>query len=248
MIELSSLIPHEIHPSWKDLLSDEVMNDVMKIETEISDQEFNPTNPRQALRFLSTDLNHMNIIWLGQDVYPAEGVATGRAFEVGTLHSWTEKFNQNSIQNIIRVIHKNYFEIEEYKQIKPYTQIRKEIESGQFPILQPKQWFQSLENQGVLFLNCSFTCKIGKANSHKKIWESFSNKVLQFVSSRRPDLIWFLWGKEAINKKVFIQEGQFYESRHPMLCSEKYENDFLKFNGFKDTGHLVNWLGIQSDK
>ncbi len=236
------LIPDAVHPSWDRFLSSEIREELADIEKKIG-ENFNPVNRNNILRFLTVDLDRVLIIWLGQDVYPAKGVATGRSFEVGTIQNWDDSFRQVSLKNIIRLIHKNYNGFEDYKEIKPFKDIQKEIRSGKFPVKQPKEWFNSLEEQGVLFLNSSFTCEIGNANSHKKIWESFSNKLLKFISVQRPDIIWFLWGNEAIAKKEFIQDGIFYESRHPMMCSEKYDNDFLKFDGFAATWDLINWLG-----
>jgi uracil-DNA glycosylase len=86
---------------------------------------------------------------------------------------------------------------------------------GTFRIKSPPNWFQSLEDQGVLFLNTSFTCNIGEPNSHKDLWKPFSQKVLEFISSKKPEAIWFLWGKEAQSNKVHLNNGTIFESRHP---------------------------------
>ena len=118
-----------------------------------------------------------------------------------------------------------------------------EIDNGNFSILPPNELFESLENQGVLFLNTYLTCKIGKAKSHRLIWEDFSVKLFEYISSRRPDLYWFLWGTEAQSQKQHIVKGTVCECRHPMMCSKKYNDDFLKSNCIKDTMHLINWLG-----
>lgn len=236
------LIPDGVHPSWREFLTVEIKEELGMVEKKIGNH-FNPINPNNILRFLTVDLDKVLVILLGQDVYPAQGVATGRSFEVGNINNWGDSFRQVSLKNIIRLIHKNYNGIEDYKDIKSFNDIKKEIGDGRFPIKQPEEWFNSLEKQGVLFLNSSFTCETGKANSHQKIWESFSCRLLQFISKQRPNIIWFLWGNEAFSKKEYIQNGVFFESRHPMMCSEKYENDFLKFAGFKATMIKINWLG-----
>ena len=188
----------------------------------------------------------MKVCILGQDVYYQPNVATGRSFEVGGLNSWSTPFTQVSLKNIIRLIHKNYNNITNYEDIKKFSEIVKEIEANKFPILPPNEYFSSLEQQGVLFLNSYFTCEIGKPNSHRNIWLQFSIKLLDYISNRKSDLIWFLWGNEAISKKQYITNGKFYESRHPMLCSKQYPNDFLKSNCFKDTMNIINWLGLPS--
>ena len=236
------IIPDSIHQSWQPFLTEEIENELKLIESKLGDH-INPNDPSKILRFLSVDLSMVKVIWLGQDVYPSIGVATGRAFEVGNLTTWTESFRQVSLKNIIRLIHKNYNGIDCYGNILKYSTIKEEIQRGDFKIKQPNEWFDGLEKQGVLFLNTAFTCEVGIPNSHKEIWNTFSQKVLNYISVYNSNIIWFLWGKEAISNKVYIQSGQFFESRHPSRVSEKYEDDFLKFEGFKATMDQINWLG-----
>ncbi|MDL4840916.1 uracil-DNA glycosylase [Aquibacillus rhizosphaerae] len=236
------ILPNNIHPSWNSFLTEEIISNVDKIERTIS-TDYNPTDPQQILRFLSIDLNKVKVIWLGQDVYPAKGVATGRSFEVGGLNKWDQTFRQVSVKNIIRLIHKNFYGISDYDQIKNFNDIKKDIATNHFNILPPNRWFDSLEQQGVLFLNTSFTCQVGKANSHSRIWQEFSKQVLNYISIKRPDIIWFLWGNQAKQNKQHIKQGVFYESRHPMMCSKKYKDDFLKSECFLETWDIIDWLG-----
>ncbi|MGM9927041.1 MAG: uracil-DNA glycosylase [Bacillus sp. (in: firmicutes)] len=236
------ILPKEIHESWLPFLTPEIKCELQHIEKELGDN-YNPSQPKYILRFLTVDLQQVKVIWLGQDVYPMKGVATGRSFEVGGLESWEQPFRQVSLKNIIRLLHKNYHQIDCYEDIQPFTKIKQEIKTGEFPIKPPTQWFSYLEDQGVLFLNTSFTCEVGQPNSHKHIWQAFSQQVLAYISKVNPSIIWFLWGKEAKENKAYIKEGIFYESRHPMMCSAKYEDDFLKFDGFDATKHVISWIG-----
>lgn len=237
------IIPKQIHETWKPFLTDEIMNELQIIENDIGDN-YNPVDPEHILRFMTVDLDQVRVIWLGQDVYPMKGVATGRSFEVGGLESWQQTFRQVSLKNIVRLLHKNYNDITGYDNIQSFNEIKKEIKEGTFAIAPPNEWFHKLEEQGVLFLNTSFTCEVGLPNSHKHIWSLFSQRVLAYISNRKPEMIWFLWGKEAKETKRYIGSGVFYESRHPMMCSAKYEDDFLKFTGFAETKDKINWLGI----
>jgi len=236
------LLPKKIHPSWQPLLTEAIREEITRIETSIGN-DFNPIPHENTLRFLETDLDHTHVIWLGQDVYPAEGVATGRAFEAGNIKSWLQPFRQVSLKNIVRAIYCAYFNIKNYRDIPPYSELKKQIKADKFPLLPPAQWFASLERQGVLFLNTSFTCRIGKPNSHKAIWSHFSHETIKYISARRPDMIWFLWGREAQANKDYISTGKIMESRHPSRVNEAYEDDFLKFDGFSKTDDIINWLG-----
>ncbi len=235
------MIPKDVHPSWKAFLTDDRIKELAKIEEEIG-EAYNPSETDRILRFLTVDLDNVKVVWLGQDVYPMKGAATGRSFEVGGLDSWQKPFRQVSMKNIVRLLHKDYNKIDKYEEIKPFSKIKEEIKNGAFPIKPPNKWFDDLEQQGVLFLNTSFTCRTGKPNSHKHIWADFSQKVLLYISMQVPEAVWFLWGKEAQSNKPYIEQGVFFESRHPMMCSGKYEDDFLKFTGFRETKDLIKWV------
>lgn len=235
------LLPVNVHSSWEPFLTQGILEKLDEIERKIG-TDYNPDRAEAVLRFLTTDLHKVKVIWLGQDVYPMKGAATGRSFEVGGLTDWVRPFRQVSLKNILRLLHKQYNGIERYEDIKPFLEVKKDIASGLFPVPDPPEWFETLERQGVLFLNTSFTCETGKPNSHKHIWNAFSQEVLDYISMVRPDCIWFLWGKEAIGMKTFIPKGIFFESRHPMMCSSKYPDDFLKFNGFEQTKQMIKWI------
>jgi uracil-DNA glycosylase len=237
-----SLLPEIIHQSWSDFLSSDILHMIKVIENQLEGR-FYPERHR-VLRFLETDASALKIIILGQDPYPEKGKATGRAFEVGGLNTWEEPFRQVSLKNIIRLIYKAEKGIADYDDIPKFSFISKEIKEGNFNIANPPDLFESLEKQGVLFLNTCFTVYPGKPLSHTEIWHEFTKKLLSWLSNSSPDLIWFLWGKNAQEFKTIIQSGKFYESRHPMMCSKKYEDDFLKSNCIFDTRKAVNWLGI----
>ena len=70
---------------------------------------------------MGLDINNIKVVILGQDPYKPEGIATGRAFQPSNLVFWSQKYRQVSLKNMLRLIHKNYFGIEEYSEIVPYS-------------------------------------------------------------------------------------------------------------------------------
>lgn len=241
-----SIIPEKWHPSWNGLMTRENINLLKEIESKIGNN-FVPEE-KNVLRFLQRDLSEIKCVWLGQDPYYTiydedKYVANGAAFWPNDLLSWSQPFSQKSLQNIIRLIYKNYNNITKYEDIKSYKEIKKEIENGSFKILQPQEWFKSLESQGVLLLNTYLTTIKGAGNKHQKIWTPFSIILLNYISENNKNISWFLWGNEAKSKKDYIKNGIFYESNHPTFCSIKYENDFLKNECFNKTKNIINWLG-----
>lgn len=236
-----SLIPRRQHPSWDAFLTEDVSKLLSSIETAIG-EDYSPIQ-NNVLRFLETDFSNIKIVILGQDPYPEKGRATGRAFEVGDLNTWDQPFRQVSLKNIVRLIYKTINKIEQYEHIPKFSEIVNEIKSGEFPFATPSQLFKSLEEQGVLFLNTSFTVYPGKPLSHFEIWQPFTNRLISWISNEEPNLSWFLWGKNAIAYKALIESGKFYESRHPMMCSAKYPDDFLKNKCIYETMDIINWIG-----
>lgn len=235
------LIPENYHPSWDNFLTLELRRELERIETEIG-TDYTPS-AEKVLRFMQLDLQNRKVVILGQDPYKPERVANGRSFQPDTLEKWTQPFRQVSLKNIVRLLYRGYNHIEAYSDIPSYKVISQKINTGEFPIKPPKEWFDSLEQQGVLFLNTYLTCKINVSNSHKAIWEPFSKKLLAYISENKQDLNWFLWGSEAISNKPYIHYGKLYESRHPMMCAENYADDFLKCPCFQETENLIHWLG-----
>lgn len=235
------LFPDNIHHSWSDFLTGERIRTINEIAERIG-ENVNPEY-KKVLRFLEVDLSNVRVVILGQDPYPEKGVATGRAFEVGGLKTWDQPFRQVSLKNVIRLIHKSYNNITEYGDIFSFEEIKKEIKEGRFPILPPDRLFESWEKQGVLLLNTSFSCIPGSPESHAFLWKDFSRELIEYISEKY-SLYWFLWGKRALSMKPAIKNSVFFLTRHPMMCSPKYEDDFLKSDCFEKTRHVINWLGI----
>lgn len=235
------LIPENCHPFWSDFLDPIVIAMLDRIESEIG-EDVNPEK-QHILRFLANDLNKITVVILGQDPYPEHSAATGRAFEVGTLESWQQPFRQVSLKNIIRLIYKSYNNIENYNDIPPFSRISRDIAAGGFRLEEPQKLFKSWENQGVLLLNIWLSCGVSCPGAHRQIWQPFSIRLLNYISLKKPDIHWFLWGKNAISYKSCIVSGNLHESRHPMMCSELYEDDFLKTDCIEKTMSLINWMG-----
>jgi len=227
----------KIHPSWENFLSKrENISELLSIQSQIGG---NCTpKPHRALRFLECDLAGVKVIILGQDPYPQEGIATGRAFEVSGLMSWQDKIKQTSLRNILRAVYLAY----NGKNIS-LSQIREEIKNDAFEILPPHLLFDSLEKQGVLLLNTTFTCECSKPSSHIKIWEDFSNRLFGYISENAGNALWFLWGGFARTYEKYAK-GKSYVCNHPMLAGTSAELDFLKCKCFSETLALINWKGI----
>lgn len=226
---------------WADFFSlDWVKKELQKIEKflEGPSPSFNPPLDK-VLRFTGMELSRVKIIILGQDPYPQPGAATGRAFEVGTLDCWRSPFRNTSLKNIVRALYQYHT-----GSTKKYLEILPEI-GKTFPLPSPGNLFALWEDQGVLLLNTSLTCALGKPGSHAALWSGFSSLLVEFLSQRLPQALWILWGNHAGKQLAPFPKVQALRSRHPMLCAPGHPDDFLygKLNCFRETKNLVNWLG-----
>jgi uracil-DNA glycosylase len=242
-------LQHGCHLSWEPLLDDRTRLLLTSIEVAVG-PDCLPVSG-SILRFLKTDVNRLQVVILGQDPYPAPGAATGRAFEVGGLKSWSDPFRQVSLKNIVRLIWcanhgiRPFERNDEYGRIPTFSQIRVELKENHFALAAPDRLFQSWEEQGVLLLNTSLTVSAGNPGAHKEAWLPFTRLVISFLARVRPDLTWFLWGSHAQAHSPFLGTAQAYRSRHPMLCSPAYADDFLMNPCFHETSGLVDWTGTR---
>ena len=182
-------------------------------------------------------VDEIKIVILGQDPYPAPGAATGLAFEVNGLSSWKQPFRQVSLKNIVRLLYASYTGADPYE--TKFSDILNAIDRGDFSILPPDRLFSYWAENGVLLLNTALTCKPGYPGSHAELWQPIMDDLIRYIEDQAHP-IWFLWGKEA-QKYNYVQKS--YQSRHPMLCSANWADDFLKNPCFRETSTFIDWLG-----
>jgi uracil-DNA glycosylase len=230
-----------IHSDWFSFLNYENRSLILKIEAEVEKSGFTPS-AEKVLRFLNFPLTSAKIIILGQDPYPQTGVATGRAFEVGTLKSWNQPFKNISLKNILRALYKAYS-----GQIIKFSQLKEKFDN-EFPVLPPGKLFEHWEKQGVLLLNTSFTCEPGKPGSHQKLWEEFTSRLLAFIQNNAQQATWFLWGNHAREATKNLDLPKSIKTMHPMMChyAPERDSDFLygRINCFEPYIGEIDWTGF----
>lgn len=93
--------------------------------------------------------------------------------------------------------------------------------------------------QGCLMLNCSLTVQQGISNSHTKHWKWFTDFIIEYISDNLENVIFVLWGKNAIEKLSLINNNKnhkFIISSHPsgLSCNHKIGI----FPAFNDVDHF----------
>ena len=214
--------------SWEKFIYEEMKKEYFQnmrlfLEKEYKDKEvFPPVNEVfKALDLVSYE--DVKVVILGQDPYHGEGEAHGLAFSVKKGIKIPP-----SLRNIFKELKKEYphFEIPKNGELYPWAK------------------------EGVLLLNTTLTVEKDKANSHNKIgWQFFTDEIIKKLNEREKPVVFILWGKFAISKKMLITNPihLVLESPHPSPLSASRGffgnnhflkvNDFLKSKGIKE----IDW-------
>jgi uracil-DNA glycosylase len=209
----------EIAPAYASFFTDERLKQLADIAQKLQKTDFFPRAER-VLRFAQVDPSTLRCVIVGMDPYPSHTVntkgeiipeATGRSFEVASVTDWGGKYRQASLRNILKSIY--YLK---YRKVPTMEMLREELANGSFPILPPQQWWDSLERQGVLFLNASLTVVPAHPGTHADLWDAFMTDLMSFIAQKAPHAVWLLWGNVAQNRVPQDVTNRIC-SQHPRL-------------------------------
>jgi uracil-DNA glycosylase len=200
-----------LEASWKAALQDEFEQPYMRALREFLLREKAAGKtifPPGSLIFNaldSTPLDRVKVVILGQDPYHGPGQAHGLCFSVQPGVPAPP-----SLQNIFKELQRDL----------------------NLPI-PGHGCLQSWADQGVLLLNTSLTVEQGRAGSHAGAgWQTFTDRIIQVVSERRPHLVFMLWGAHAQSKQPLIDA-----TRHLILRSP-HPSPLSAHRGFIGNGHF----------
>ena len=181
-----------LEESWKTELKDEFNKPYFMELTDFVRSEYTEYKcfPPGNLIFSAFDhcpFNKVKVVIIGQDPYHGTGQANGLCFSVhdGIVHP-------PSLRNIF-----------------------KEIESDIGKSYPKSGNLETWAEQGVLLLNATLTVRAHKAGSHQnKGWETFTDKVIHYISEKKDNIVFLLWGGFA-KKKIKLIDA----NRHHVLTS-----------------------------
>lgn len=212
---------NKYHINWEPfLLNEKVQKELKRIEEFLKDEKYFPSEER-VLRFLEQDPKTAKAIIVGMEPYPSSfnesGIvipeATGRSFEVASIKQWTDKFKQTSLRNILKAIY-----LTETGQKISMDELREKIQNRSFPISEPNQWFDKLEEQGVIFLNATLTVRQYEVDTHTKLWENFMDYLITYIESVNKDVVWCLLGAKARDRfHPKVDETKAIVTLHPRV-------------------------------
>lgn len=171
------------------------------------------------------------VVIMGQDPYFGVGEATGLCFSVGNGKMTP------SLRNVSTAIERSCGQkINDVKLL---------------------EWAQ----QGVLMLNARLTTVLTKAKEDgHEIWESFTDKIIEWIDTNVSNVIFVLWGNNAKAKSVFIKRSKILTYTHPSPMADKslprekrFANcmHFVEINEYlvEKGGSVIRWGdNIEDDK
>lgn len=129
--------------------------------------------------------NECKSIWIGLDPYPQKGVAQGILF--GNSADTSEDQLSPSLKVVKEAI------------------INYEIPHNHIIF---DNTLESIARQGVLLINASLTCEVGKTGVHSHIWKPFIMKFLTNMSNLNSGVVYVLFGSYAQSFKSYITGQQ----------------------------------------
>ena len=201
----------QLEPSWLAQLESEFdqpymqkLRSFLRAEKAAGKRIFPPGN-EFFNAFDHTPLDKVKVVILGQDPYHGEGQAHGLCFSVRPGVKVPP-----SLQNI-------------YKEIN--------AELG-LPIPSHGH-LTSWADQGVLLLNSVLSVECAQAASHQgQGWETFTDKVIEVINTRREGVVFMLWGSYAQRKGAIIDT-----ERHCVLKAP-HPSPLSAHRGFFGCGHF----------
>lgn len=205
-------------PSWKAALKEEFSKEYFLALAAFLKQErasstvYPPAN--QVLTAFECSLDEVKVVILGQDPYHGPGQAHGLSFSVRPGVAIPP-----SLRNIY-----------------------KELQQDLGCTIPSHGCLSSWASQGVFLLNSVLTVRAGSPASHKdRGWETFTNRVIEVLSSREDPLVFILWGRYARDKTFLIHERHAtIQSAHPSPMSAA--SGFFGSKPFSKTNdYLKKW-------
>jgi uracil-DNA glycosylase len=142
--------------------------------------------PEDVFRaFLVTPLHSTKVIIVGQDPYHNHDQAHGLAFSVNTDYPYAAP---PSLKRILK-------EVNDCGYTTTQTDLTK--------------WAK----QGVLLINTALTVRGHHANSHKKIWQPFTEALFKFIESKLDKVVMMMWGLQA--QSYSIKKFHALTAPHP---------------------------------
>lgn len=178
-----------VHPSWFSVLKP-LQDDIVSTFDLVSQGQYIPAIGR-ILAPLSTPVDEVKVVIVGQDPYPNAEYADGFAF---------------SVQSKVRPFPASLINI------------FKELESDLGTPLPVDGNLERWSRQGVLLINRTLTTIPGESHAHQRSgWMAITEVIIREVASR--GAVGVLWGGNAQQMSDYFDSSRVIKSAHPSPLS-----------------------------
>jgi uracil-DNA glycosylase len=200
-----------VHASWLPVL-EPLQDSIISTFEAVSKGEFIPAIDR-ILAPLSTAIDDVSVVIVGQDPYPNPEYADGFAFSV---KAEVTPFPASLV---------NLF---------------KEIESDLGTAMPENGNLERWSRQGVLLINRTLTTVPGESHAHQRSgWMAISEVIIREVASR--GAVGILWGGNAQQMSDYFDSSRVIKSAHPSPLSAY--RGFFGSKPFSRTNAILNEIG-----
>jgi len=226
------------HESWhkemKEIIESEEMYNLYQFLKEESKKRKKLTPlPEDVFKAFQIDLNKMEVVVMGMDVYAqynvGKPVANGIAMDCtnyGKLSPTLEKFYEGLNDDL-------------YASSEEFT---------------PSLSLQYLVDQNVLLTNAALTCEKDKSGKHIAKWRPFWTMVFDKIFSKKELIFVFLGEHASLYEKLMTPFAHYsFSIEHPVAASYqhrnwKHEYTFSKVNKLLKSQNLEEILWLKLEK
>ena len=176
--------------SWQTLLSSR-KQELRDIEDLVLTSKDLTPSLDLVMRAFQLPVKLVRVLVLGQDPYPAEGVACGLAFAVSPGLGLPQ-----SLKNLMKELSQDLPEVANSGDIAAWSK------------------------QGVLLLNSALTTEVGVSGKHEVLWREFTKAVItELDSALEGKLVCLSLGEHAKKLSASIKYGVVIQATHPSPLS-----------------------------
>lgn len=213
----------KIEQGWKKALSEEFDKDYFKtltdaVRSEYANPAFKVYPPAKEIfaAFDSSAFDNTKVVIIGQDPYHGPGQANGLCFSVNPGVPFPP-----SLLNIF-----------------------KEVQSDTGAPIPKDGDLSRWAKQGVLLLNSSLTVREHQPKSHSSLgWEKFTDAAVHRLAEEKENLVFILWGSDAIRKGSFIDRNKHLVLTSPHPSPLSAHRGFFGNHHFSKTNNYLTEHG-----
>jgi len=211
--ETQELLEQYVTKDWAEVLSDHIDAETFKsIRKQVGLSRNTAVvypEAKDIFKALKYDFEKIKVVIVGQDPYH-NGNADGLAFSC-----------KNTLSPSLRMVI-NAIWADEFRDSKEIGNPNSINVNRMNYINNRNNWnLEYLSEQGVLLYNPTLTVEAGKPQSHKGIWNKFTEAVFTSLL-RQENVVWILWGTEAMKAYTNVSHNDLKSIDNRLVLTNEH--------------------------